>query len=207
MAPPPPAAKRPPGDGPQIDSSPAIEATARELTTELPSQQPGAVANYVVDHFRYDNWLNAQGITRRASTLFDSGYLSGCSEYAVVATALLRAADIPSRLLVSVNRDWVEARRSHPYLIPRGHVFVEVHVDGAWRLLDVPYLQLYRDYDPTDPVLPRGERYCLRTTDLWRDGIDSPVKLIARLKQCADQAVGEPAREPAPPRTLAATEL
>ena len=191
------------GGGAQIDSSRAIEATARNLPGDEPRQRPAAVANYVMTRFAYDSLRNTQGITRRASTLFEDANLTGCADYAVVATALLRAADIPSRLLLSVNRDWLVARRSHPFLVPRGHVFVEVLVDGDWQLLDVPYLQLYRKYDPDDPVLPHGERYCQRLDDFWWAGIDSPAKLNARLRLCAEQLPVEQG----PVRTLAGEAL
>ena len=194
---------QPPGVGPQIDSSPEIDAAAGKLVSDHQGEQPGAVANYVLTRFRYDSWLKPLSMTRRASTLFDSGYLAGCADYAVVTTALLRATGIPSRLVLSVNRDWVDARQSHPFLIPRGHVFIEVWIDGAWRLLDVTYLKLYQDYDPADPVLPHGERYCLRVRDLWQAGINSPEKLVAGLNQCADRLPGESG----PPRIPVATPL
>jgi hypothetical protein len=212
----------PPGSGPQVDSSPGIEAVARQLAKtadqnrdwnsdwdfgQSPDQsldhRPGAVANYVVTNFRYNNRLKPQSMSRRASALFDNGELAGCADYAVVATALLRAAGIPSRLVLSVNRDWVAARRSHPFLVPRGHVFIEVQVDGDWRLLDVAYLKLYQDYSPDDPVLPHGERYCLRTIDFWQAGIASPEALITGLNRCADRLPDETG----PARTLTATPL
>lgn len=193
-----------PADGRQVDSSASIDAVAQALAQVPHEQLPGAVAGYIVDRFRWDNGLNGQDIGLPASALFERGYLGGCDGYAVVATALLRAAGVRSRLVVSVQQDWVEARRTHPFRVPRGHVFLEVEIDGRWQLLDVPYLQSFHDYDPAKPTLPRGERFCRRADDFWEAGIASPIAMTALLKRCADQQASTP---PPAARPLSATDL
>lgn len=187
--------------GAQFDSSPVIQQAARGLGGATPEQQVRATVTYVNERFRHDPWLNSRSLSRSASTLFESGSLSGCAEYAVVAASLLRAQDIPTRLLLSVNDDWVQARRSHPFLIPRGHVFLEVKLDGAWRLLDVPYRNLYRDYSPLAPALPRDERFCLRTADFWEHGIRGAEHLVATFTDCADRQPDVEALPPEPAAT------
>jgi hypothetical protein len=37
-----------------------------------------------------------------------------------------------------------------------GHVFLEVHVDGRWKLVDAQGMRIWDEYDPADPELPGG---------------------------------------------------
>src|SRR5262245_49443051 len=81
----------------------------------------------------------------------------GCAEYALLFANLLRAAGIPSVYVKSSRHEWIRqfvaTGETGSF---SGHVFLEVHVRGKWRLLEDQGLRIWDDYDPADPELPGG---------------------------------------------------
>jgi hypothetical protein len=56
-----------------------------------------------------------------------------------------------------MDADWIREFRSTGICTSwRGHVFLEVHIGGRWKLLDATGLRLYDDYDPAQRILPGG---------------------------------------------------
>ncbi len=73
--------------------------------------------------------------------------------------ALARACGIPAVFVKTMDADWIrEFRATGTCASWRGHVFLEVHLDGRWQLLDAQALRLYDDYAPAMRMLP-GNRY------------------------------------------------
>jgi hypothetical protein len=99
-------------------------------------------------------WRPVEAIVRSAT-------YGACGEHAVVFGALARACGIPAVWVKAADVEWILAfRRGGPAALrtPRGHVFLEVHVDGKWALLDTEAGLLHARYDPAWRILP-GNRF------------------------------------------------
>lgn len=106
---------------------PRIRALAREL--QRPGEWETAKAVY--------DWT-VRNIADAGYVADDRGALQAlierkgdCTEYAYLAVALARACGIPARMVGGYVTDRNSAPRPEEY-----HDWAEVHIDGAWRLLD-----------------------------------------------------------------------
>ena len=79
----------------------------------------------------------------------------GCAEHALVYGSLTRACRIPTVWVKSLDVQWIrEFRRSGDFDGGSGHVFLEVFIQGEWRLLDATEDLLYDEYNPSSRLLP-----------------------------------------------------
>jgi hypothetical protein len=72
---------------------------------------------------------------RSASRIIQDGFVTGCSDVALVFVALARALDIPARIVDSFAADWLFPAEGSSEWNPRdisGHVFVDIFVDNHW---------------------------------------------------------------------------
>jgi hypothetical protein len=89
--------------------------------------------------------------------VLDTKVYGGCADHALVFGALSRACGIPTVWVKTMDADWIrEFRKEGACTSWRGHVFLEVHLGGRWRLLDASGMRLYEDYDPAMRILPGG---------------------------------------------------
>jgi hypothetical protein len=92
----------------------------------------------------------------------------GCADHALVFGALARACGIPTAWVKTMDADWIrEFRATGTCTSWRGHVFLEVHFGGRWRLLDASAMRLYGDYDPAMRILPGGRYAYDKGGDPW----------------------------------------
>jgi len=163
--------------GKQSEVTPAISAVASQITGLNRRERLYGAIDYIHENFTYDNWYSDKAFTLRADELFKSGILGGCSDYALVAVTLFRALEIPARVVLTANADWMRAHRKNKLLIFTGHVFVEAYLEDRWCLVDPTYRAVFLNYDPESPNYPRKERFCLRGRDYWELGITDVSKL------------------------------
>lgn len=80
-----------------------------------------------------------------------------CASHALLFCNLARACGIPAVYVKSSRHEWI---RNYVATGERGdfsgHVFLEVFVDGKWKLLDAQGMQIWDAYDAADPELPGG---------------------------------------------------
>lgn len=69
---------------------------------------------------------------RSAEQIIKNGRFLGCSDYALVAVALLKTLKIPCRLVQVINKDWLSDKKVKII----GHVLVEVYLDKKWHVLE-----------------------------------------------------------------------
>jgi hypothetical protein len=94
---------------------------------------------------------------RRFEQLLPGFDHNGCAEYALLFANLLRALDIPTVYVKSSRHEWIRKYVATGETADfAGHVFLEVHIHGKWRLLEDQTLQIWDEYDPVDPELPGG---------------------------------------------------
>jgi transglutaminase-like putative cysteine protease len=97
-------------------------------------------------------WRNFDDVERTRA-------FGGCADYAIAFAALARACGVPAVFVKTMDADWIrEFRAAGTCRSWRGHVFLEVYVDGRWRLLEPSAMTLYDDYQTTARVLP-GNRW------------------------------------------------
>jgi Transglutaminase-like superfamily len=85
---------------------------------------------------------------------------ANCADNALVFGALARAAHIPAVWVKTMDIDWIREfvrDPDHPRSW-RGHVFLELFLDGKWRLLDAASFTLYDEYNTNTHILP-GARW------------------------------------------------
>jgi hypothetical protein len=90
-----------------------------------------------------------------ASGLLGGRTLYGCTDWALLASSVLRAAGTPALMADTVGLDWMkDFRNGKPGIGYQGHAFVEAYIEGRWILIEHNSRTYYSDYDPSDPVIP-----------------------------------------------------
>ena len=135
-----------------------IRAVAATLKRDKPERTLASIHRWIAANLKYD--AKAAYEYRDFGQACDGKTDGGCADYAVVFTALARASGVPTVFVKTMDADWIrEFRAAGTCKTWRGHVFLEVFIDGKWRLLEPGSLVLYDDYDPaTRRILP-GERW------------------------------------------------
>jgi Transglutaminase-like superfamily len=163
-----------PADHLALSGQVADAARFRQLATQLRGEDDRATL--VAIHRWIDRNLDQdEGVAGRWRSpdqmLRDRTYGS-CADHAELFGTLARAAGIPTIWVKTMDEAWIRdalegrtAARDY-----RGHVFLEVHLDGAWRLLDATEGRLWMRYDPATRWLP-GHR-------LAYDKGDDPYDLV-----------------------------
>src|SRR3989338_737185 len=89
-----------------------------------------AVSEYLSRELHLDESQKDTLFRRRtASQILDSGFATGCSDYALAFTALARALDIPTKWVDTFEASWIADPRAQSI---RGHVFVDVLAGNTW---------------------------------------------------------------------------
>jgi transglutaminase-like putative cysteine protease len=108
-------------------SDPRIQAQAAQLKQPGARETGFAIYEWVRRHIQYAGYV-ADDLGALAALTQASG---DCTEYAYLAVALARANGIPARMVGGYVSDRSIAPRAEDY-----HNWAELHIDGAWRLLD-----------------------------------------------------------------------
>lgn len=106
---------------------PQVRALATELRRATPHHTAVAIFDWIGHNLTYAGFIAddlgaLHALSRRTGD---------CTEYAYLAAALARANGIPARVLGGFAVDRNAAPRPEDY-----HNWTEVHIDGAWHLLD-----------------------------------------------------------------------
>jgi len=143
---------------PSLGDADRIRAVAAPLKRATPEKTLAAIHQWVNTELKYD--ANAAYEYRNFDQACAAKLYGGCADYAVVFTALTRACRIPTVFVKTMDADWIrEFRAAGKSSSWRGHVFLEVFIDGKWRLLEPGGLTLYDDYDPKTRRLLPGDRW------------------------------------------------
>jgi hypothetical protein len=143
---------------PSLGSAERIRAAAAPLKRATPEKTLAAIHTWVNAELKYD--ANAAYVYRNFDQACDAKLFGGCADYAVVFTALSRACGIPTVFVKTMDADWIrEFRADGKPSSWRGHVFLEVFIDGKWKLLEPGELRIYEDYNPKTRRLLPGERW------------------------------------------------
>lgn len=124
--------------------------------------------------------------------LLETKKLSGCSDNALVLSAVARYLGYPTVMIDTAGIDWAEKFQLGLTTSYVGHVFVEVYIDDNWILVDPTSGKFIRMYDTSNPVLPittKDEKIgfyaLLKGKDMWDYGVTEPDMLKTKLKTFA----------------------
>jgi len=161
------------------------EARAAEVRARF-----GAGPNDIEKIARIYQWVKANCTTyegkgavvgkQSAEQILQGKQLSGCNDWGVALTCLLRHAGFRSSFLNTAGIQGAKARRNGDLQrLYMGHVFLEVFVADKWIVLDSVTGEYIEDYDHDNPVIPISKRRERETAffvlqkgrDLWDLGI------------------------------------
>lgn len=115
-----------------------------------------------------------------AQQIYDSRRLSGCNDWGLLQTAILRSVGFPVVFMNAANINWAKEYKKNPANSRgfSGHTFLEIYVNQRWILMDSTTGQYIEDYDFNDPVLhihkKRGGYFVYQKgLDQWNMGIRS----------------------------------
>jgi hypothetical protein len=154
-----------------------IEKTAAEIKATTPRKKLAAIGAWIDVHLKYDD--HAANAWRDFDKILADGTYGGCADHALVFGALSRASGIPTAWVKTMDADWIRRfRRTHDESMAwSGHVFLEVHLDGKWALIDATQGILHADYDVKQRILPGvrfaydkgGDPYEVLLSTRWED--------------------------------------
>jgi len=86
-----------------------------------------------------------------ADGLLKGRYLSGCHDWALLFSSVLRRLGYPALMADAAGIKWARGYDGGGF---SGHVFAEAYLEGRWMLIDANTGRYVRNYDPRNPVIP-----------------------------------------------------
>jgi hypothetical protein len=124
--------------------------------------------------------------------LLDKRKLSGCSDDALVFSAVARYLGHPTIMVDTAGLEWAENFKLRLTTSYVGHVFVEVFIAPNWILVNPTSGEFIMEYDPSNPVIPitsgdekSGYYAILKGKDMWDYGVREPDMLKKKLREFA----------------------
>lgn len=115
---------------------------------------------------------NGEKFSKTVDEILKAGY-TGCTDYGLVYAAVARELGIPTVFLQAARIDWIEdyLARNRDMNMIRGHILVELYIDGEWYLVDSTSGKLYLDYDRNNFALPDGYYVFAKSIEVLDSGI------------------------------------
>lgn len=91
---------------------------------------------------------------RTAQEIWESGFCSGCTDYALLFATFARQIGIPTTFLHTAQKQWLKSlKNGNKEIINRGHSFCECFYNGKWILVDPTCKKIEKEYDVKNLVL------------------------------------------------------
>ncbi len=125
---------------------------AEELTKDAKTDEEkvDAIYEYITNNIKYDN-KKAETVQAGYTPSIDAILKSQsgiCYDYAVLAAAMLRSVDIPTKLIMGYKDD-----------IESYHAWNEVYLDGQWMVMDTTYDAAYAQKDVPINMIKANKEY------------------------------------------------
>lgn len=100
---------------------------------------------------------------RTAHQIMSDGFVTGCTDVALVCIALSRCAGIPAKYIETIDENWLQNGGEHI----TGHVYVNIFDGSCWRIID----PMKKTIDVN--LKQDGRVFFKEGLDSWDIGIDS----------------------------------
>lgn len=170
-----------PATAPEGSLKKAAAVLQQELRTKSAHLSIPELVNQVVhSHLKLERNSDLV-LARDASEVWESGFASGCHDFADVAAAFLRSVGCPVVFVETVHDSYLRGESHH------GHVFLEVALPGGdWMLYDPTNSRFWYDWTAGATDLPGGYHVMGRYRDPWQAGLGSSRDLLACMQQAKD---------------------
>lgn len=133
---------------------------------------------------------------RTAEEIFSEKTLSGCHDWGLVLSTVLRSYGIPAIFCDTALVSWAKEYTEETNNGFAGHIFVEAYINDRWVLLDSTSPEIIYEYDPMNPLLgfQRNDSYyyvMFKGTDPWDYGIYGNEDMVNSMKNSASEIVAE----------------
>lgn len=92
---------------------------------------------------------------RTAKEIWESGFCTGCTDWAMLFATLARQIGIPTTLLQTAEYNWLRKLQNNEKQLTRiGHSFCECFYDGKWVLVDPTLKKFEPKYNCDKLILP-----------------------------------------------------
>ncbi len=112
------------------------------------------VYNWEKEYFKYERAGGAFVGKRTVSDIFDDKILTGCHDYGIVFSSILRHYGISAVMVDTAGIKWANKYQNEKTRDFSGHVFVEIYYEDSCFLFDPTFGKLIIDYDPNNPIIP-----------------------------------------------------
>lgn len=93
--------------------------------------------------------------SRTAKEIWESGFITGCTDIALVFACFARQLGYPATLLHTAEENWLKRLQTgQDYTMHYGHTFCEVFYQGRWILVDPMKNEVMYEYDVRKINLP-----------------------------------------------------
>ena len=148
---------------PWIYSKPTLQTQLSSKDSDMLVQQfpgdntilkIGLILDWVRKNFNRYRGRGKMVAKQSAQEIFISKRLSGCNDWGIILTSLLRNLGYPVVFMNAAGIEWAKRYKKDPSIEFMGHTFLEIYVEGTWIVMDSVTGEYIEDYDFNDPVIP-----------------------------------------------------
>jgi len=158
-----------------------VEQLKRRFPGENNLEKIGDILRWIRENFKRYRGRGKWVAKQSAQEIFISRRLSGCNDWGLLLTAILRSLGHPVVFMNAAGIEWAKNYRKDPSVEFSGHAFLEIFINGSWIVLDSVTGEYLKDYDFNDPVIPipkkrageRGYFVYQKGLDHWSLGVKS----------------------------------
>ncbi len=167
--------------GSQTKPNSQIEVIASKIKDEDSTITILKILYHLSNQLRYQN-KNSIKFNRTASEIMDSGFYTGCSDFALIFETLARYKKIPTIHVQTAGKKFIEKLQHEEDVSIIGHHFCECNINGKWILVDPLNGRILERYNPID--LNIGQYYAFaKSTDIFETGIHNIYENNKKIKE------------------------
>jgi len=158
-----------------------IEMISRQFPGKNTLVKVGKILNWVRKNFSRYRGRGEMAAKQSAQEIFTNRKLSGCNDWGLLLTSLLRNLGYPVVFMNAAGIEWAKRYRNDTTIEFMGHTFLEIYIEGKWIVVDSVTGEYIEDYDINDPVIPipkkrpgeKGYFVYQKGLDHWSMGVHS----------------------------------
>lgn len=157
-------------NGEQTKANSEIQAIATQFNNRKDLSTVQKIFRWTSQNLRYGP---GEKFGRTSAQIIGSRIATGCTDYGLAFATLARGKGITTVFAQAARIDWIEdlVSGSPQANMIRGHILVEVLVDGEWYLVDSTAGKLFLGYDKNIPSLCDGYYAFAKSIEVWDSGV------------------------------------